>query len=69
MTTTPDFFEARYGRFGPERVQYERDAFHADQAVRAEADKCAGGECGSILELCSKHSAQYQRQYGRASNE
>lgn len=69
MTTTPDYFDRKYGRFGPERVNWEREKFYADQAVRAEADKCAGGECRSMLEMCSKHSAQYQRQYGRASNE
>lgn len=32
-------------------------------------DLCNGGTCHSILDLCSKHSAAYQREYGRASNE
>lgn len=33
------------------------------------ADLCNGGECQDILRLCSKHSDQYQRRYGRAANE
>jgi hypothetical protein len=32
-------------------------------------DLCDGGTCQDILRLCSKHSAAYQREYGRASNE
>lgn len=32
-------------------------------------DLCNGGTCQDILRQCSKHSAQYQRRYGRASNE
>lgn len=30
---------------------------------------CMGGTCHSILDQCSRHSAQYQRRYGRAGNE
>lgn len=33
------------------------------------ADACEGGTCTTIDHLCSKHQAQYQRRYGRASNE
>lgn len=32
-------------------------------------DLCRGGTCHGILDLCSKHSMQYQRQFGRAANE
>lgn len=32
-------------------------------------DLCRGGTCHSILEQCSKHSAAYQRRFGRAANE
>lgn len=32
-------------------------------------DLCNGGQCQDILRQCSKHSAQYQRRYGRAANE
>jgi hypothetical protein len=32
-------------------------------------DLCRGGTCRSILDQCSKHSAQYQRWFGRAANE
>ncbi len=37
--------------------------------VLVDSDACAGGECKDINRLCSKHSQQYQRRYGRASNE
>lgn len=32
-------------------------------------DLCNGGTCQDILRQCSKHSAAYQRQFGRAANE
>lgn len=73
MSEEPDFFDHRYGRFGPARVAEERAAWRAEEEQRrqqrVEDDKCSGGGCVDILRLCSKHSAQYQRRYGRASNE
>lgn len=48
----------------------ERRQFIADQRRAAEARACTPGQqCRSILELCSKHSMEYQLTYGRASNE
>jgi hypothetical protein len=69
VSTERDFFEARYGHLGPERVAQERAAWEAEMAQRDEARKCSGGECQDIYRMCSKHSMEYQRTYGRASNE
>lgn len=40
-----------------------------DLKSKSSRDECAGGTCTDILNLCSKHQAQYQATYGRASNE
>ena len=41
-----------------------------DEEDRPATDECSPGQkCKSIDELCSKHQQQYQRKYGRASNE
>lgn len=37
--------------------------------AKASRDECEGDECVDILNMCSKHSAQYQAMYGRAANE
>lgn len=65
-----DFFDHRYGHLGAGVVQAERDKTLAASAALAEANKCTPGqECQDILRLCSKHSWEYQRQFGRAANE
>lgn len=39
------------------------------ETIEGTSGDCAGGTCIDIYTKCSKHSAQYQNRWGRASNE
>jgi hypothetical protein len=70
-----DWFDHRYKHtVGSNRrkvyADIERRQFIADMKRADERRACTPGQqCQDINRLCSKHSMEYQTEFGRASNE